>query len=163
MKNKLLLVLSLAVVMSMILAACGGGAPEPTEVVTEEPAPVTEPPVVEPAGTLRIWADDTRTPILQALADDFLATYNVELVVEDLGVVQDIRSQAIIAIPAIKVIMLDQRKALSSWARSNSTKVSMGTAMLIASVSRKMPLMKVMVRKVGQAIYVGSIFSRPAV
>jgi arabinogalactan oligomer/maltooligosaccharide transport system substrate-binding protein len=50
--------------------------------------------------TLRIWADDTRTEPLLALADDFLAEYNVQLVVEDLGVVQDIRSQAIIAIPA---------------------------------------------------------------
>jgi maltose/maltodextrin transport system substrate-binding protein/arabinogalactan oligomer/maltooligosaccharide transport system substrate-binding protein len=34
------------------------------------------------------------------MADAFLAEYNVQLVVEDLGVVQDIRSQAIIAIPA---------------------------------------------------------------
>jgi len=99
--KKLFVFLSLVMVMSMILAACGGAEPtEPPVVVTEEPIVATEPPVVEPAGTLRIWADDTRTPILQALADDFLAAYNVELVVEDLGVVQDIRSQAIIAIPA---------------------------------------------------------------
>jgi maltose-binding protein MalE len=34
------------------------------------------------------------------MADAFLQEYNVQLVVEDLGVVQDIRSQAIIAIPA---------------------------------------------------------------
>jgi arabinogalactan oligomer / maltooligosaccharide transport system substrate-binding protein len=76
-------------------------APEPTEVVapTEAPAP-TEPPVAAPDATLRIWADDTRTPILLGFADEFLADYNVELVVEDLGRVQDIRSQAIIAIPA---------------------------------------------------------------
>jgi maltose/maltodextrin transport system substrate-binding protein/arabinogalactan oligomer/maltooligosaccharide transport system substrate-binding protein len=37
---------------------------------------------VEPAGTLRIWADDTRAPILQDLADEVLATYNLELLVE---------------------------------------------------------------------------------
>jgi arabinogalactan oligomer / maltooligosaccharide transport system substrate-binding protein len=76
-------------------------APEPTEVVapTEAPAP-TEPPVAAPDATVRIWADDTRTPILLGFADEFLADYNVELVVEDLGRVQDIRSQAIIAIPA---------------------------------------------------------------
>jgi maltose/maltodextrin transport system substrate-binding protein/arabinogalactan oligomer/maltooligosaccharide transport system substrate-binding protein len=88
---------------------------EPTEVVTEAPvateAPTEAPPeptatevateaVVEPEATLRIWADDTRTPILNELADDFLRDYNVELVVEDLGRVQDIRSQVIIAIPA---------------------------------------------------------------
>jgi len=70
---------------------------EPTEEVMEEP---TEEVVVEPSATLRIWADDTRTPILLDLADEFLAEYNVELVVEDLGRVQDIRSQVIIAIPA---------------------------------------------------------------
>ena len=98
MKNKLFVILSLALVVSMTLGACGGTTP--TEVATEPTAPPTEPPVVEPVGTLRIWADDTRTPILQGLADAFLAEYNVELIVEDLGVVQDIRAQAIIAIPA---------------------------------------------------------------
>lgn len=99
MKNKLFVLLSIALVASLALGACGGA--EPTEVVaTEPPVVATEPPVVEPAGTLKIWADDTRTPILQELADDFLAAYNVELVVEDLGIVSDIRSQAIIAIPA---------------------------------------------------------------
>jgi maltose-binding protein MalE len=73
--------------------------PAAEEPVAEEPA-AEEPAAVEPAATLRIWADDTRTPILLGLAEDFLAEYNVELIVEDLGVVQDIRSQAIIAIPA---------------------------------------------------------------
>ena len=82
---------------------------EPTEVV-EEPTEVMEEPTeeateeVEPPAdaeaTLRIWADDTRTPILLGLADEFLAEYNVELIVEDLGRVQDIRSQVIIAVPA---------------------------------------------------------------
>ena len=70
---------------------------EPTEEPMEEP---TEEPMAEPEATLRIWADDTRTPILQDLADEFLAAYNVELIVEDLGVVQDIRSQVLIAVPA---------------------------------------------------------------
>ena len=50
--------------------------------------------------TLKIWADDTRTPILLSFADDFLAKYNVELVVEDLGRVQDIRTPMITAAPA---------------------------------------------------------------
>ncbi|MCA9944942.1 MAG: extracellular solute-binding protein [Anaerolineales bacterium] len=77
-------------------------ADEPVEEVAEEPAEETEAeaPAVEPVATLTIWADDTRTPILQGLADEFLAEYNVELIVEDLGVVQDIRSQVIIAAPA---------------------------------------------------------------
>jgi arabinogalactan oligomer/maltooligosaccharide transport system substrate-binding protein len=76
-------------------------APEPTEAPpepTETPEPTEE--AVEPAATLRIWADDTRTEPLLGLADDFLAEYNVQLVVEDLGVVQDIRSQVLIAVPA---------------------------------------------------------------
>jgi len=115
------LVLALAIVLA--LGACGGSTPapttvaptvektveQPTEAATEKPteaataeptATPTEEPVSEPSATLRIWADDTRTPILQDLADDFLAEYNVEIVVEDLGKVQEIRSQAIIAIPA---------------------------------------------------------------
>ena len=119
-KRTLWLVFSMLLVASLLLSACGPAATEApveqpteaiaTEVPTEAPpteapteAPPTEAPteaVVEPVATLRIWADDTRTPLLQALADDFLAAYNVELVVEDLGKVQDIRAQVIIAIPA---------------------------------------------------------------
>jgi len=90
---------SLITVLGLILSACGGGAPATTAPEQQEAteAPTTPP---EPAATLRIWADDTRTPILQELADPFLEKYNVELVVEDLGVVQDIRSQVILAAPA---------------------------------------------------------------
>ena len=115
MKKKLFGVLGLILVLSLVLSACSTPAPteqpaapqEPAAPVeepaapTDVPAPVEEPPAaVEPDATLRIWADDTRTPILMALADDFLAEYNVALVVEDLGVVQDIRAQVIIAVPA---------------------------------------------------------------
>src|SRR4030042_813398 len=42
----------------------------------------------------------TEAPVLLQLADDFLAEYNVELVVEDLGRVQDIRPPMITAAPA---------------------------------------------------------------
>lgn len=112
------LVLALVLVFGLVLVACAPAAPaeepaeepmeepaaeEPTEEPMEEPAaeePTEEPAAEEPVATLTIWADDTRTPILQGLADDFLAEYNVELVVEDLGRVQDIRSQVIIANPA---------------------------------------------------------------
>lgn len=109
MKKTMYTVFALALVLIMGLTACQGATPTPAEEPATEEMPteevMTEEPTVEeteaePAATLRIWADDTRTPILQDLADDFLAEYNVELVVEDLGVVQDIRSQAIIAIPA---------------------------------------------------------------
>ncbi len=112
MKKKLFITLALALILMLALSACGGATATEEPVVTEEPvapteAPTAEPtemptevPVVEPSATLTIWADDTRTPILLDLADEFLAEYNVALVVEDLGVVQDIRSQVIIAIPA---------------------------------------------------------------
>jgi maltose-binding protein MalE len=99
-------VVSILVILGLLLSACGGAtatpAPtQPQQPATAAPAP-TQPPTTapEPSATLRIWADDTRTPILQALADEFLAEYNVALVVEDLGRVQDIRSQVIIANPA---------------------------------------------------------------
>lgn len=91
MKNKFGLLFSLLLISAFVLAACGGGATEAPVVEepvapapTEEPAPAPteEPAPVEPAGTLRIWADDTRAPILQDLADDVLAAYNLELVVE---------------------------------------------------------------------------------
>jgi maltose-binding protein MalE len=105
--KKLMFLVSLVLIASFMLTACGPTATPPP--ATQPPAtqpPATQPPTEaptatsEPAGTLRIWADDTRTPILQGMADAFLAEYNVQLVVEDIGVVQDIRSQAIIAIPA---------------------------------------------------------------
>lgn len=104
------LVLFVVLMAALVLAACGGGAAPtatpvppteppaaaptdtpvpPTEVPptnTPEPAP-TEPPA--PAGTLRIWADDTRAPILQELAPDFLAAYNIELVVELKSAIRD--------------------------------------------------------------------------
>lgn len=120
MKKTLFVTLVLALVLTLVLSACAPAAtptptPRPTPAAppptaTSPPPTATSPPptetpepteeVVEPVATLRIWADDTRTPILLELADDFLAEYNVELIVEDLGRVQDIRSQVIIAVPA---------------------------------------------------------------
>jgi maltose/maltodextrin transport system substrate-binding protein/arabinogalactan oligomer/maltooligosaccharide transport system substrate-binding protein len=89
MKTKLLSLFGLLVIASLVLAACGGTPATEAPVATEPPATEppataepTEPPVVEPAGTLRIWADDTRAPVLQDLADEVLAAYNLELVVE---------------------------------------------------------------------------------
>ncbi|MCY1180755.1 hypothetical protein D9M73_212230 [compost metagenome] len=54
--------------------------------------------------------------------------------------------------PATKVIMLAQRNEGMSWVRSKITSVAMGTTMLIASVIRKMPIMKPIIRRVGNAM-----------
>jgi maltose-binding protein MalE len=78
MKRTIFVMVGILVLASMLLTACGP-KPEATEVATEAP---TTAPVVEPAGQLVIWADDTRAPILEDLADDVLAAYNIELVVE---------------------------------------------------------------------------------
>jgi maltose-binding protein MalE len=104
MKTRLWSLIVLSALVISALSACGPAA-TPAEEPTEAVAPTTQAPeptqaVVAPVATLRIWADDTRTPILLGLADEFLADYNVELVVEDLGRVQDIRAQVIIAVPA---------------------------------------------------------------
>jgi len=77
-------------------------AEEPTEEQMEEPTeePVEEPAeeaAVEPEIFLTVWADDTRTPILHALAEDFEATYGVGLIVEQ---VMDIDNQIPVAVPA---------------------------------------------------------------
>jgi arabinogalactan oligomer/maltooligosaccharide transport system substrate-binding protein len=123
--KKIWTIFSALLIATILLAACGPAATEvaePTEVmeepteVMEEPTEVMEVPtevveepteapepteaVVEPVATLKIWADDNRTPILLDLADAFLAEYNVALVVEDLGRLQDIRAPIITAAPA---------------------------------------------------------------
>lgn len=121
MKRSLVFV---AVIAALLLSACGGAAPatqapaapaqptaapvQPTKAPEPTAAPVeptkapepTAVPAAEAAATLKIWADDTRAPILNALAPDFLAKYQVKLVVEDLGKVQDIRTPMITAAPA---------------------------------------------------------------
>ncbi len=52
----------------------------------------------------------------------------------------------------MKVIRLDQRNEGMSRVRSKITRVTMGTAMLTARVIRKMPMMKPMILKVGNAM-----------
>ena len=78
MKRSIYVLVSMLVLASMLLAACGSATEAPTAAVTE--APTAAP--VEPAGQLVIWADDTRAPIIEDLADEVLAAYNIELVVE---------------------------------------------------------------------------------
>jgi maltose-binding protein MalE len=99
MKLKLSMLLGLLMIASLVLTACGGAAPTEapateapaTEAPTEAPATEapTEAPAAEPVGTLRVWADDTRAPILQDLADEVLAAYNLELVVELKSAIRD--------------------------------------------------------------------------
>lgn len=108
--------LSVIVLLAMVLASCAPAAtptqapaaepvqteapaaqPAATEAPVEEPVateapaaePTAEPAPVEAAGTLRIWADDTRAPILEDMADEVLATYAVELVVELKSAIRD--------------------------------------------------------------------------
>ena len=115
MKRQAWKLIVVTLIAAMLLAACAPAAapveptkapaaatkaPEPTKAAepTKAPEPTAAP--AAPDATLKIWADDTRTPILQALAADFLAEYNVEVIVEDLGRVQDIRTPMITAAPA---------------------------------------------------------------
>lgn len=93
---------TILILTSLILGACGGQATvAPTEAPTEPPeveptaAPTEAPP--EPDTTLVIWADETRAPILQTLAEEFEAEYGVALEVQQ---VADINDQLPIAAPA---------------------------------------------------------------
>lgn len=71
---------------------------EEVEEEMEEPTPEpVEEEMAEPETSIRIWADDTRAPILQALAADFETTYGVGLIVEE---VDGIREQFLTAAPA---------------------------------------------------------------
>jgi len=51
------------------------------------------------AGKLLIWADDTRTPIMLKVAEDFTAAYGVEVVVQELDF-GEMRGQLATAGPA---------------------------------------------------------------
>ena len=122
MSKKFLTLLSVLLLGAMVLGACQP-APEATAEPTEEMAEPTEEmaepteemaepteemaepteemaeteEAVTPDASIRVWADDTRAAVLVTLADVFLETYNVELVVEE---VTGIRDQFIIAAPA---------------------------------------------------------------
>jgi maltose-binding protein MalE len=87
-------------VLSLALAACAQptAAPEPTAAPVVEPTAVPQPTAVpEPEVSLVIWADETRAPILQELADEFAATYGVGL---DVQQITNINDQLPIAAPA---------------------------------------------------------------
>jgi arabinogalactan oligomer/maltooligosaccharide transport system substrate-binding protein len=96
--KKTLWLLSLLVVSSLLLAACGAATPTPTE----EPQ-ATEAPAVEataaPLTELVVWADETRAPIISDLGNQFAAEFGVTLTVQEMGF-GDIRDQLAVAGPA---------------------------------------------------------------
>ena len=122
--KKSYLFIAIALVATLLLGACGQAETPVVETeapVVEQPteAPATEvpteAPVEAPAATLRIWADEQRAPVLTELGAQFLAEYNVEVVVENIS---GIRDQFLVAAPAgegpdIIVIAHDQVPALT--------------------------------------------------
>lgn len=119
MSRRFTLMFVLLTLASLVLAACGGAAtptqapaaqpaaptaaPEPTKApeptaVPEPTAAPTEAPAA-PAATLKVWADDTRSPALLAVAPDFEAQYGVKLELSELGF-GDIRDNVKRAAPA---------------------------------------------------------------
>lgn len=120
MKSRTLNLSVLLLVLSMLLAACGGAAPtptaepaaptaetaaptevpaveEPTEVPAEEP---TETTGEEPAeGGLLIWADEARASVLGPIVAGFEAEFGVPVTIQQLQF-GDIRDQLGVAGPA---------------------------------------------------------------
>lgn len=127
--SRIMKVGSVIAMLSLILAACAGPATTPTPVpatptpaasataspapsaeATPSPAPSGEPtePTPSPSptpppgaveGTLTIWADNTRAPILTSVAEAFTAEYNVPVQVYEIGF-GDIRDQLLLRGPA---------------------------------------------------------------
>ena len=113
MKKSLLVLLSLVLIASFALAACGGATPATEEPMAEEPmeeAPAEEPMEEAPAEEvateepmeefdtyITIWSDDMLTPVLLGFVDAFQAEYGIGLVIEN---VPDRNDQFPIAAPA---------------------------------------------------------------
>jgi maltose-binding protein MalE len=72
--------------------------PETTSTVGGDTTTTTE-PLVRADADLVIWADDTRTPVIQTFADQFAADNGVTVAVQELGF-GDIRDRLIAAAPA---------------------------------------------------------------
>ncbi|MBE0411175.1 MAG: maltose ABC transporter substrate-binding protein [Anaerolineales bacterium] len=105
--KKIWSILTFLLVVSLLLAACGPAdtpTPEPTATQpvqpTETPEPTEPPPPTEePLVELLVWADETRSPIIDELGNQFAADYGIKLVVQQLGF-GDIRDQLAVAGPA---------------------------------------------------------------
>ncbi len=96
--KKTLWLMSLLVVSSLVLAACGAAAPTATTAPAATEAP-TEEPTAAPMTELVVWADETRAPIISDLGNQFAAQYGVHLTVQEMGF-GDIRDQLAVAGPA---------------------------------------------------------------
>jgi maltose/maltodextrin transport system substrate-binding protein/arabinogalactan oligomer/maltooligosaccharide transport system substrate-binding protein len=98
MKKSAFWLMSILVVSSMLLAACGGAAA--TTAPTSAPAATTAPTEAPAAMTeLVVWADNTRAPIITELGNQFAADLGVHLTVQEMGF-GDIRDQLAVAGPA---------------------------------------------------------------
>ena len=99
MSKKFMPLISMLLIAVFVLGACTTPTAAPTAAPTAKPSEPTAVPVVptdtavpEPTAVpvqLRVWADDTRAPILQDLAPAFLEKYGVELVVELNAAIRD--------------------------------------------------------------------------
>ena len=96
--KKTLWLLSLLVVSSLLLAACGAATPTPTEEPQATEAP-TEEATAAPLTELVVWADELRAPIISDLGNQFAAEFGVTLTVQEMGF-GDIRDQLAVAGPA---------------------------------------------------------------
>lgn len=122
MRSKRTVWLALIAVFAMVLAACSPSdagdtttTEEPAATTTEAPAETTTTeattttaggdtttttePVVRADADLVIWADDTRTPVIQTFADDFAEQNGITVAVQELAF-GDIRDRLITAGPA---------------------------------------------------------------
>lgn len=113
MKRKpIWLVIVSLLVMALLLGACAQATPEPTEEPVTEPTeepmeepteePVEEPteePVEEEMPTILIWADETRSPIVEEVAGQYAADLGVQIEVVQLGF-GDIRDQMKVSGPS---------------------------------------------------------------
>jgi len=117
MKRKpIWLVIVSLLVMALMLGACAQATPEPTEEPvaepteepmeepTEEPTeePMEEPteePMEEEMPTILIWADETRSPIVEDVAGQYAEELGVQIEVVQLGF-GDVRDQMKVAGPA---------------------------------------------------------------
>ncbi|MBN1267583.1 MAG: maltose ABC transporter substrate-binding protein [Anaerolineales bacterium] len=111
-KNVVWMLFILTIVASLLVTACGAPAaeepmeePAAEEPMAEEPAaeePAEEAVVEEPAADLVeliVWADDTRSPVINDLAASVAEEYGVSLVVQEMAF-GDIRDQLAVAGPA---------------------------------------------------------------
>jgi arabinogalactan oligomer / maltooligosaccharide transport system substrate-binding protein len=91
----------------LVLAACGNGDDGPTTETPTEPEGTAEPTEDEEAGEdvtradadLVIWADDTRTPVIEPFAEEFGEQEGLEVVVQEVDY-EGLRDRLVTAAPA---------------------------------------------------------------